>query len=70
MEECIEDVLAGGLVDYCVIVLSVSLNDDEVSLFDLAFSPIPLSVSIARFMDAWEDSNCYCILIDKNGKAE
>lgn len=70
VEECLEDVLAGGIVDHCVIVLSVSFEDDEVSLFDPAFGPIPLSVSIARFMDAWEDSNSYCILIGKNGKSE
>lgn len=70
VEECIEDVLAGGIVDHCVIVLSVSLNNDEVSLYDPAFGPIPLSVSIAHFMDAWEDSNYYCILIGENGKAE
>jgi len=65
LEERIEDVIVGKIVDHCVVVLSASVQNDEVALYDPAFGPIPLTVSIAHFMDAWEDSNYHCIIIDK-----
>ena len=65
VEERLEDVLAGGIVDHCVVVLSVDVKYDEVALYDPAFGPIPLPVSIAHFMDAWADSNYHCVLISK-----
>ena len=65
MEERLEDVLVGGIVDHCVVVLSASVRDDEVSLYDPALGPIPLNVTIAHFLDAWEDSNYHCVLISK-----
>ena len=63
LEERLEDVLVGGVVDHCVVVLSVSVPDDEVALYDPAFGEIPLTVSIAHFLDAWEDSDYHCVLI-------
>ena len=63
LEERLEDVFVGGIVDHCVVVLSASVQDDEVALFDPAFGPIPLTVTIAHFLDAWEDSNYHCVLI-------
>ena len=65
VEERIEDVFVGEIVDHCVVVLAVDIDMDEVALFDPAFGPIPLSVSIAHFMDAWADSNYYCVLIGR-----
>ncbi|MBQ9184718.1 MAG: sigma-70 family RNA polymerase sigma factor [Bacteroidales bacterium] len=65
VEERLEDVFAGGIVDHCVVVLGVDVDMDEVALYDPAFGPIPLSVSIAHFMDAWADSNYHCVLIFK-----
>ncbi len=65
VEERLEDVFAGGIVDHCVVVLSVDINRDEVALYDPAFGPIPLPVSIAHFLDAWSDSNYYCVFIEK-----
>ena len=65
LEERLEDVLVGGVVDHCVVVLSVSVPDDEVVLYDPAFGEIPLTVSIAHFLDAWEDSNYHCVLISR-----
>ena len=65
MEERLEDVLVGGVVDHCVVVLSANIKADEVSLFDPAFGPIPLTVTIAHFLDAWEDSNYHCVIISK-----
>lgn len=63
LEERIEDVFVGKIVDHCVAVLSVSVENDEVALYDPAFGPIPITVSIAHFLDAWEDSNYHCVLV-------
>lgn len=63
LEERLEDVLVGGIVDHCVVVLSVSVQNDEVALFDPSFGPVPLTVTIAHFLDAWEDSNYHCVFI-------
>ena len=63
LEERIEDVFIGKIVDHCVAVLSVSVENDEVALYDPAFGPIPITVSIAHFLDAWEDSNYHCVLV-------
>lgn len=65
LEERIEDVIVGKIVDHCVVVLSVSVENDEVALYDPAFGPIPLTVSIDHFLDAWDDSNYHCIIIYK-----
>ena len=63
VEERLEDVFAGGIVDHCVVVLGIDVDMDDVALYDPAFGPIPLSVSVAHFLDAWEDSNYHCVLI-------
>lgn len=65
VEERLEDVFVGGIVDHCVVVLAVDIDMDDVALFDPAFGPIPLSVSVAHFLDAWADSNYHCVLISK-----
>lgn len=65
MEERLEDVLVGGVVDHCVVVLSASIQGDEVALFDPAFGPVPLTVTIAHFLDAWADSNYHCVFVGK-----
>ena len=63
LEERLEDVLAGGIVDHCVVVLSVSIEAGEVALYDPAFGVIPLTVSIDHFLDAWRDSDYYCVFV-------
>ena len=63
LEERIEDVFIGKIVDHCVVVLSVSVENDEVALYDPAFGPIPITVSIAHFLDAWEDSDYHCVFV-------
>ena len=65
VEERLEDVFAGGIVDHCVVVLGIDIDMDDVALYDPAFGPIPLSVSVAHFLDAWEDSNYHCVLISQ-----
>ena len=61
VEERLEDVLVGGIVDHCVVVLSAKIPADEVILFDPAFGEIPLTVTIAHILDAWNDSNNYMV---------
>lgn len=62
-EELAEDVLAGGVADHCVVILSVNAEEDTITLYDPAFGVIPLTVSMSVFMDAWRDSNNYMIVI-------
>ena len=63
LEERIEDVFVGKIVDHCVVVLSVSVENDEVAVYDPAFGPIPITVSIAHFLDTWEDSDYHCVFV-------
>ena len=63
VEERLEDVFAGGIVDHCVVVLAVDVQADEVVLFDPAIGEIPLTVTLAHFLDAWADSDYYCVTI-------
>ena len=65
LEEKLEDVLVGEIVDHCVVVLTADVEIDDVALYDPAFGPIPLSVSVDNFMDAWSDSKFHCVLINK-----
>jgi RNA polymerase sigma factor (sigma-70 family) len=62
-EELAEDLLAGGLADHCVVILSVDMETNTISLFDPAIGVIPIVVSIEHFLDAWEDSNNYMVVI-------
>lgn len=61
------EVLEYGMVDQILTKnkYTVGIDMDEVALFDPAFGPIPLSVSIAHFMDAWADSDYHCVMISK-----
>lgn len=69
-EEIAEDVLAGGVADHCVVVLSVNKEDDTVALFDPAIGVIPIVVTTEHFMDAWADSNKYMITIKSKDMEE
>jgi len=64
-EEIAEDVLAGGVADHCVVVLSVDTDDNTFAIYDPAIGVIPLRVSLGVFMDAWEDSNKYMVTIKR-----
>ena len=61
------EVLEYGMVDQILTKnkYTVDIDMDEVALFDPAFSPIPLSVSITHLLDAWADSDCHCGMISK-----
>lgn len=65
VEELAEDVLAGGVADHCVVVLSMDRESDTVVLFDPAIGVIPLTVSSEHFADAWDDSNNYMVTIKR-----
>lgn len=62
-----QEALEYGMVDQILTKnkYTVDIDMDEVTLFDPAFGPIPLSVSIAHFMDAWADSDYHCVMISK-----
>lgn len=62
-EEIAEDLLAGGVADHCVVVLSIDKKADNVALFDPAIGVIPIVVSTEHFIDAWQDSNKYMVII-------
>lgn len=64
-EEVAEDVLAGGVTDHCVVVLSVDKKANTVAIYDPAIGVIPITVSIEHFNDAWEDSNKYMVNIKR-----
>lgn len=63
LEEEIEDAFYGKISDHCVIVLAV--EEDAVTLYDPAFGYTPLAVSRNHFLDAWEDSNKYYVIVSK-----
>lgn len=65
VEERVEDVFAGEIVDHCVAVLSVNEEANQVALYDPAFGPIPLTVTVPHFLDAWEDSKFHCVVFSK-----
>jgi RNA polymerase sigma factor (sigma-70 family) len=65
VEELAEDVLAGGVADHCVVVLSMDRESDTVVIFDPAIGVIPLSVSVDHFADAWADSDNYMVTIKR-----
>ena len=68
-EEIAEDILAGGVADHCVVILSVDNDANTIALYDPAVGVIPIIVSIEHFIDAWNDSNSYMITIkDKDMK--
>ena len=60
-EELAEDVLAGGVTDHCVVVLSV--DRESVVVFDPAIGVIPLTVTREHFSDSWADSDNYMVTI-------
>ena len=64
-EEMAEDVLAGGVADHCVVVLSVNKEANNVAIYDPAIGVIPIVVSIEHFLDAWEDSNNYMVTVKR-----
>ena len=65
VEELAEDVLAGGVADHCVVVLSMDRESDTVVIFDPAIGVIPLTVSVDHFADAWADSDNYMVTIKR-----
>lgn len=67
-DEKLEDALAGGIADHCVVVLSYDEEAEKVVLFDPAFGDIPLTVPAGTFLDAWEDSGMYMVEV-KNKKS-
>ena len=64
IEERLEDAFAGEVSDHTVVVLTI--DEKTASLFDPAYGPTPLTVELERFIDAWEDSGNYALIIQKD----
>lgn len=64
-EEIAEDILAGGVADHCVVVLSVDKETNNVAIYDPAIGVVPIVASNEHFIDAWEDSNKYMVTIKR-----
>lgn len=62
-EEIAEDILAGGIADHCVVILSVDKDANSIAIYDPAIGVMPIVVSTEHFIDAWEDSNKYIVTI-------
>ncbi|MBO4475611.1 MAG: sigma-70 family RNA polymerase sigma factor [Bacteroidales bacterium] len=65
VDESLEDVLGGGIVDHCVVILSIDKDEDKIALYDPAFGVVPLTVTIPHFLEAWADSRNYCVMVSK-----
>ena len=63
LEECLEDVLAGGVSDHTVVVLTVDESSKTVSIYDPSQGPMPITVDLDRFIDAWNDSGNFALIV-------
>lgn len=64
--EDVEDRYHGHRPDHCVVVLSVDPDQSEVLCYDPASGEMPVTISIPDFMDAWQDSDCYMVVVSKS----
>ena len=65
-EELLEDKVAEGVSDHCVVVLSCHPAEGSLSLYDPAYGKLPLFVEIEQFDDAWKDSERFAVIVDKS----
>lgn len=63
--ESLEDAVIGPRPDHCVVVLSCDPSDDEIVCYDPSAGDIPVTLSVAAFLDAWKDSENYMISIGR-----
>lgn len=66
VEELKEDILIGQIPDHTVVVLSLDLLNNTITIYD-PNSPNPSDTySIGQFKDAWNDSTNYLVTITSN----
>ena len=65
-DEIIEDFVIGHLPDHTVVVLSLSSNDDTITIYDPNSSNAEDTYSIEQFKGAWNDSKNYLVTVTSN----
>lgn len=66
-EERQEDMLVGEIPDHTVVVLSCSLEKQEITIFDPNSPTVEDTYPIVQFEDAWSDSKNYLVTINTKG---
>jgi len=61
--EILEDIFVGEIPDHAVVVTRVDLDKDEVELFDPQSQNESDTYTTEQFLDAWEDSCKYAVLV-------
>ena len=64
--EIIEDLLIGQIPDHTVVVLSINLNNDTITIYDPNSSNAEDTYLLEQFKDAWNDSKNYLVTITFN----
>lgn len=62
MLERLEDEMGYKIPDHCVAVLAVD-PEAGVTLYDPAYGEMPLMMPTSRFLDAWEDSGNFAVVV-------
>ena len=65
-EERMEDILIGQIPDHTVVVLSLNMADNTITLFDPDSPNAKETYPIEQFKDAWNDSKNYLVTITFN----
>ena len=66
LEEMIKDIVVGQIPDHVVVVSSVNIEDNTVSIFDPNSTNIEDTYPIELFQDAWNDSKNYLVTVTAN----
>lgn len=62
-DEIFEDLVIGQLADHTVVVLSLNVNDDTITIYDPDSSNAEDTYPIEQFKEAWIDSKNYLVTI-------
>ena len=65
-DEKIEDILIDQIPDHAVVVLSLNMNNNTITLFDPNSPSAEDTYPIEQFKDAWNDSKNYLVTITTN----
>ena len=62
-KEYIEDIFIGEIPDHCVVVKSCDLEAQTITLYDPNRADGDLVSPLSHFVDAWQDSKCYMVVV-------
>lgn len=68
IQEKFEDLLVGKIPDHAVVVIQYDSNEEQVCLYDPQVEKDVCRLPVAKFMDAWADSNYYMVVADRRGR--